>query len=152
MQKQPFADVLHNSCSLGINFINSFVSNAPFLYPLETSENFSVFRCFQGVERGYIGNKWVKKETVALVFSSEFCKIFKNSFLIEYLRLTVFEAEFLAKNQKMKIRLKSESRECTVHYFQSVFPLYSLWTHRTWGFRMFSGVWKWKISSKWVKM
>ena len=37
---------------------NPFVSNAPFLYPLETSEN----RCFQGVENGCIGNKWVKQK------------------------------------------------------------------------------------------
>ena len=35
------------------------VPNAPFLYPLKTSENRKVFWCFQGVEKGYIGNKWV---------------------------------------------------------------------------------------------
>ena len=39
--------------------INPFVPNAPFLYPLQTSENLTVF-CFQGVEKGYIGNEWVK--------------------------------------------------------------------------------------------
>ena len=40
-------------------FINSFVPNAPFLYPLTTSENLKVFCCFQGVAKGCIGNKWV---------------------------------------------------------------------------------------------
>ena len=39
---------------------NSFVSNTLFLYPLKTSENRKVLLCFQGVEKGCIGNKWVK--------------------------------------------------------------------------------------------
>ena len=38
---------------------NPFVSNALFLYPLKTSENHTVFWCFQGVEKGCIGNEWV---------------------------------------------------------------------------------------------
>ena len=37
-----------------------FDPNAPFLYPLKTSENFTVFLLFQGVEKGYIGNEWAK--------------------------------------------------------------------------------------------
>ena len=40
--------------------INPFVPNAPFLYPLKTSENRKVFWCFQRVEKGCIGNEWVK--------------------------------------------------------------------------------------------
>ena len=40
--------------------VNPFVPNAPFLYPLKTSENVKVFWGFQGVEKGCIGNKWVK--------------------------------------------------------------------------------------------
>ena len=40
--------------------INPFVPNAPFLYPLKTSENLTVFLCFQGVEKGCIENEWVK--------------------------------------------------------------------------------------------
>ena len=31
--------------------INPFVANVPFLYTLKTSENFSIFWCFQGVEK-----------------------------------------------------------------------------------------------------
>ena len=38
---------------LECNF-NPFVPNAPFLYPLKTSEN------LQGFEKGCIGNEWVK--------------------------------------------------------------------------------------------
>ena len=39
--------------------INPFVPNAPFLYPLKTSANLADFGCFQGVEKGCIGNKWI---------------------------------------------------------------------------------------------
>ena len=39
---------------------NPFVPNAPFLYSLKTLENRKVFWCFQEVEKGCIGNKWVK--------------------------------------------------------------------------------------------
>ena len=42
--------------------INSFVPNAPFLYSLKTSENRKAFWCFQGVEKGCIGSKWVRIE------------------------------------------------------------------------------------------
>ena len=38
---------------------NLFVPNAPLIYPLKTSENRKVFWCFQGVEQGWIGNRWV---------------------------------------------------------------------------------------------
>ena len=39
---------------------NPFVPNAPFLYLLKTSENHKVF-CFQGVDKGCIGNEWVTR-------------------------------------------------------------------------------------------
>ena len=40
------------------NLVIPIVPNAPFLYLLKISENFKVFWCFQGVERGCNGNKW----------------------------------------------------------------------------------------------
>ena len=40
--------------------VNPFVHNTPFLYSLKTSENPTVFSCFQGGEKGCIGNEWVK--------------------------------------------------------------------------------------------
>ena len=43
-------------------FFNPFVPNAPFIYPLKTSEG-----CFQGVEKGCIGNKWVNETIERLV-------------------------------------------------------------------------------------
>ena len=44
----------------GVYLFNSFLPNAPFIYPLKTSENLTVFWCFQEVEYGCIGNEWVK--------------------------------------------------------------------------------------------
>ena len=40
--------------------INPFVPNAPFLCHLKTLKNLTVFWCFQGIEKGCIGNEWVK--------------------------------------------------------------------------------------------
>ena len=57
-QQQPQSS---SSSKLGYVFIlvfNPFVPNALILYPLKTSENLTFF-CFQGVEKGCIGNKWV---------------------------------------------------------------------------------------------
>ena len=39
---------------------NPFVPNETFLYSLKT-ENLTIFWCFQGVDKGCIGNKWVKE-------------------------------------------------------------------------------------------
>ena len=52
------------SC-LSLRSINSFVPNAPVLYPLKTSENRKVFSCFRGVEKGCIGNKLVEIVLIA---------------------------------------------------------------------------------------
>ena len=43
--------------------VNPIVPNTPCLYPLKTSQKLTVFWCFQGVEKGYIGNKWVNSKT-----------------------------------------------------------------------------------------
>ena len=49
------------SCNFTIsgNPFNPFVPNARFLCTLKTSENSTVFWCFQWVEKGYIGNEYV---------------------------------------------------------------------------------------------
>ena len=44
----------------GTTYLNPFIPNALFLYPLKTSENLKIFWCFQGVEKGCIWNEWVK--------------------------------------------------------------------------------------------
>ena len=65
-----FRDIAFNwiMTALPLNTVNPFVPNAPFLYPLKTSESLTVFWCFQGVGKGCIGNKCVKdKAKAALV-------------------------------------------------------------------------------------
>ena len=42
--------------------INPFVPDATFVYPLKTPEK--VFWCFQGVEKGCIGNEWINHDFV----------------------------------------------------------------------------------------
>ena len=54
--------------------INPFISNAPFLYSLKTSENLPGFLCFQGIEKGWIGNEWVKADLSCSLSG----KMFKN--------------------------------------------------------------------------
>ena len=48
-------------------YVNPFVSNALFLYPLKTSENQKAFWCFQWVEEGCIGNKYLKRKMQRLL-------------------------------------------------------------------------------------
>ena len=48
---------------IGLNMaMNPFVPNAPFFYLLKTSENRKDFWCFQGLEKGCIGSKWVQQK------------------------------------------------------------------------------------------
>ena len=51
-----------------LGYFNQFVPSAPFLYPLKTSENFTVFWCFQGVERkGALGTNGLKNVLIKSV-------------------------------------------------------------------------------------
>ena len=43
-----------------LSWLNSFAPNAPFLYPLKTSKNLTVFWCFQGVEKGAFGTNGLR--------------------------------------------------------------------------------------------
>ena len=54
---------------------NPFVPNAPFLYPLKTSEKLSVFLCFQGVEKECIGNNWLKINSIYTKSDNNFWRI-----------------------------------------------------------------------------
>ena len=40
--------------------VNPFAPNPPFLCPLKTSETVRFFVVFMGLDKEYIGNKWVK--------------------------------------------------------------------------------------------
>ena len=44
--------------NLNVSF-NPVISNAPFLYPLKTLQKPYGFLCFQRVEKGCIGDRWV---------------------------------------------------------------------------------------------
>ena len=52
--------------------ISPFFSNALFFYPLKTEKR-KVFRCFQGVEKGCIGNEWVKKHSDIRIVTRSIC-------------------------------------------------------------------------------
>ena len=57
---------------------NSFVPNAPFLYPVKTRK---VFRCFQGVEKGGTGSKWFYSTKKYLENNSDILmKIWTNAY------------------------------------------------------------------------
>ena len=43
-------------------------------------------------------NYTIKKETLAQVFSCEFCKIFKNTFFVKHLRITAPEIKGINQN------------------------------------------------------
>ena len=53
VQMFPFISVLSSS-------LNQVLPNAPFLYTLKTSENLTVFWCFQGIEKGCTRYRWVE--------------------------------------------------------------------------------------------
>ena len=63
-----------------LNF-NPFVPNAPFLYPLKSSENRKVFWCFQGVEKGCIRNEWVKWNWLYKIFFFNVFESFREQLL-----------------------------------------------------------------------
>ena len=60
--------LLSIACSMST--INLFVPNAPFLYPLKTSQKLQVFWCFQGIEKGCIGNICVKTIKIINLFQA----------------------------------------------------------------------------------
>ena len=81
--------------------VNPFVPNAPFLYPLKTSENLS--ENLQGEEKGCVGNKWVNSLTwwCSLVISSN---AFSNFNLLD---INTFEGIFFAETSITSLKLAS---------------------------------------------
>ena len=53
--------------ALQVISFNPFVPSAPFLYPLTPLEYLTVFRCFQWVEKGCTGNKWVNYKSCIII-------------------------------------------------------------------------------------
>ena len=58
-----FFKIIYSSTLAFVTFLlpHSFPMHPSFLYPLKTSKNLTVFWCFQGFEKGCIGNKWVNR-------------------------------------------------------------------------------------------
>ena len=60
---------------------NPFVPNAPFLYPLKTlSEKLTIFWCFRRIEKGCIGNEWVKPNSSFQILSMQIHGQFYQTF------------------------------------------------------------------------
>ena len=53
------------ACTVSQLLTHSFQMH-PFSTPLKTSENRKIFYCFLGVEKGCIGNKWVKGKEIGV--------------------------------------------------------------------------------------
>ena len=65
---------------LWYSLFNPFIPSAPFLYPLKT-ENITIF-CFQEMEKGCIGNEWVK---IFTFFTGVFSTVLPFLALVKYL-------------------------------------------------------------------
>ena len=78
--------------------LDPFVPNTPFLYPLKTSENRKVFRCFQGAEKGCIVNKWIQCQFSLLVTTHPFYFNAHN------------ELEFLRNISTKRVKIQNEDR------------------------------------------
>ena len=76
------------------HILNPFVPNVPVLCPLKTSENRKVFSCFQGVEKGCIGNEWVKFDKMYILS--------KNSQETELCNKKLFSSYYLSINSRPK--------------------------------------------------
>ena len=50
-----FTLIFEQSCIVSQTYVRTFVFNAPFFYPLKTSENRKVFRFFKGQRKGALG-------------------------------------------------------------------------------------------------
>ena len=68
-----------------VTLVKPFITSTPFLYPLKASENLTVFWCFQGIEKGCIGNglghNWVQewlKDGFQITMTPKYCPVFKK--------------------------------------------------------------------------
>ena len=61
-----FFKIIYSSTLAFVTFLlsHSFPMHPSFLYPLKTSKNLTVFWCFQGLEKGCIGNKWDNRNSL----------------------------------------------------------------------------------------
>ena len=101
----PFTKRSAPFCSSGrCPMIRDYSLNIPFPYLLKTSENLSVFRCFQRVEKGCIGSKWVNSQTYSC------CK----TMLLENSQMNII---YCKKYYWINIRLTLNVNEWLITYF-----------------------------------
>ena len=90
-----------------------FVPKALFPCHLKTSENLTVFWCFQGIENGCIGNKWVKVLKTSAPIKK---KVVKYALLLE-LQSKVVTRRCSGKNVLLKIVHNSQEKAFTLVSF-----------------------------------
>ena len=74
-----------------VSSINTFAPKSPFPYPQKT---YTVFWCFQGVEKGSIGNEWIKMK---IFEPSILCTVRRYINKTEFWRIQVFVFLLLAR-------------------------------------------------------
>ena len=101
--------------------INPFVPNAPLPYPLKTSKNLTVF-CFQEVEKGCIGNKWVNLSQTNLFLISKIWTLNDDSLFskIESRETRIKSKTFILKSFKLNHggKQKVVTRNSYLFFFQ----------------------------------
>ena len=95
-----------------MKMIKPFVPNASFLYPLKTSENLTVFWCFQGIEKGWIRNEWVNtikdcNEYMGYQIIPKFHRNWSHQ-ISEVLHKKRIDAEYFNKERKTKLHGKNK--------------------------------------------
>ena len=99
--------------------IKPFVPNAPFLYPLKTSENRQIFRCFQRVEKGCIENKWIKIKANINTFQSNPSKHFNvvSTFSFGWCDVATWDNVISTLKQRCVFQHWNLQRRINVAYF-----------------------------------
>ena len=72
MVRHDNSSIRNKDVTENLLLLNLFFPNAPFSNPLKTSETLTVFWCFQGVEKGCIGKKWVNSLYKSSIPSTHF--------------------------------------------------------------------------------
>ena len=106
--------------------INPFVPNASFLYPLKTSENLTVFWCFQGMKKGWIRNEWVNtikdfNEYMGYQIIPKFHRNWSHQ-ISEVLHKKRIDAEYFNKERKTKLHDKNKLISCNIFATPVIIP------------------------------
>ena len=100
--------------------VNPFVPNAPFLDPLKTLENHTVFSCFQVVEKGCIENNWTKQTRTTLLRVNPVSKEIERQFVMNRMRFWLLKpVKNLCRTKNDRIgkfsARETDVKECLQH-------------------------------------